>query len=398
MVRRARSLVAAACVIAAGCSESAMTVVAPPVTDPPVAVATDTVRTTEIAPGVSHSYRWEVAGPWAVHVVEVDLARCGLELRTVKALDRLIGRETTTQLSARLEARVGRPVYAAMNGDYFSFTPAGYPVGAQVSSGEPLRGYTSRPVFGTMSAARTFFGADQLTGTLRSRAGVTTEMRFVNEMPDTLRIAMYNSFVGTVTLADSGVVEVVTRFVRRAPAIGDTARAVVLAIDTLVAGVTIPADGVVLAGRRRGATYLRTNAVVGDTITWVMRFPGAPAPIVELIAGDPQLLRAGVSLAPFAGTVAAERHPRTVIGVTSARKALLVTVDGRQLPYSAGMTLVELTALMSRLGATEALNLDGGGSTTMVVGTRFVNRPSDGAERPVSNALAVVGPVPGTCP
>ena len=361
-------------------------------------VPTDTVRTSEIAPGVRHTYRWEVAGPWAVHIVEVDLTRCGVALRTVKALDRLVGRETTTQLSARLANRTNRPVYAVINGDYFSFTPAGYPVGTQVIEGDPLRGFTSRPVFGITTGAATFFGADQLTGTLRSRRGVSADMRRINEAPDTLRIALYNSFVGATTLNDEGAVEVVTRITRRALGVGDTVRAVAQSIDTLAAGVAIPGDGIVLAGKGRGAAYLRTNIAVGDTISWVMRFPGAPGPIAEMIAGDPHLLRAGISLAPFAGTVAAERHPRTAIAVTSDRKVLLVTVDGRQPGYSVGMTLVELTDLFSRLGAREAINVDGGGSTTMVVNGRFVNRPSDATgERPVANALGVVGPASGMC-
>lgn len=377
------------------CSSAVETTV--PVAKPLVPI--DTVRTTDVAAGVRHTYRWEVAGPWAIHVLEADLTRCGVGLRTVKALDRLVGRETTTQLVARLGARLDRPVHGAINGDYFSLATAtgGYPSGAQVADGEPLRGFTSRPVFGVTTTA-TFFGADQLGGTIRSRRGVTFEMRRINEVPDTLRISLYNSFVGTSSLPDQGAFEVVARIVRRAPGVGDTVRAVVLGFDTLTTGVAIPPDGVVLAGAGRGAAYLRANMTVGDTVTWVMRFPGTPAPILEMIAGDPQLLRAGQSLAPFAGTVAAERHPRTVVGVTSDRKVLLVTVDGRQTGFSAGMTLPELTALMTRLGATEALNLDGGGSTTMVIAGRYVNRPSDATgERPVSNALAVTGPAPGTC-
>jgi exopolysaccharide biosynthesis protein len=62
------------------------------------------------------------------------------------------------------------------------------------------------------------------------------------------------------------------------------------------------------------------------------------------------------------------------------------------------MTLAELADLMRELGARDALNLDGGGSTTLVLGGRVVNRPTDGAgERPVTNALLVLGPAPGTC-
>ncbi|NJD19939.1 MAG: phosphodiester glycosidase family protein, partial [Gemmatimonadetes bacterium] len=69
----------------------------------------------------------------------------------------------------------------------------------------------------------------------------------------------------------------------------------------------------------------------------------------------------------------------------------LVVVDGRQAPHSLGMTLPELTELLEALGAEEALNLDGGGSSVMVVRGAVHNRPSDEAgERAVVNALALV--------
>ena len=61
-----------------------------------------------------------------------------------------------------------------------------------------------------------------------------------------------------------------------------------------------------------------------------------------------------------------KRHPRTAVGVTADNKLLIVTVDGRQ-PISQGVTLVELAALMKQLGAVNAINLDGGGSTTLSV-------------------------------
>lgn len=72
-----------------------------------------------------------------------------------------------------------------------------------------------------------------------------------------------------------------------------------------------------------------------------------------------------------------------------------MTIDGRQPPFSDGMTLVELAELFRSLGATGAINLDGGGSTTMVVrhGDRQIlaNRPSDRTgERAVANALALI--------
>ena len=77
--------------------------------------------------------------------------------------------------------------------------------------------------------------------------------------------------------------------------------------------------------------------------------------------------------------------------MTADGSLLLVTVDGRRAGWSAGVTLPEAARLMRSLGARDALNLDGGGSTAMTVRGRVVNRPSDaGGERPVSDALVVL--------
>jgi exopolysaccharide biosynthesis protein len=79
-----------------------------------------------------------------------------------------------------------------------------------------------------------------------------------------------------------------------------------------------------------------------------------------------------------------------MIGVDVQGRAWLVTVDGRLPNYSVGMTFDDLQRLAARLELTDALNLDGGGSTTMVVGGEVVNKPSDpGGVRPVSDALIV---------
>jgi hypothetical protein len=84
------------------------------------------------------------------------------------------------------------------------------------------------------------------------------------------------------------------------------------------------------------------------------------------------------------------RHPRTVIG-EGGGAIWLITVDGRQPELSLGMTFIELQRLATRLGLESALNLDGGGSTTMVVSGRVVNHPSDAiGPRPVSDAIVVL--------
>jgi exopolysaccharide biosynthesis protein len=123
----------------------------------------------------------------------------------------------------------------------------------------------------------------------------------------------------------------------------------------------------------------------------------------EAVGGFPLLVRdsAEVPGLDSAGaiTFAPVRHPRTLVGVASGgRRVLLIVIDGRQAGYSVGTTNRESARVALALGATEAVNLDGGGSTTMVVArrransTRFevVNRPSDAqGERAVGNALVI---------
>ena len=89
-------------------------------------------------------------------------------------------------------------------------------------------------------------------------------------------------------------------------------------------------------------------------------------------------------------------HPRTAVGVTKDNQLLWVIVDGRQPELSTGISLDNLANLMIQLGAVDAMNLDGGGSTSMVIFDTIVNFPSDkdsygnsGRERAVSNGIVV---------
>ena len=116
----------------------------------------------------------------------------------------------------------------------------------------------------------------------------------------------------------------------------------------------------------------------------------------QIVGGYPELLDAGDRLMidspdPDQG-FASLRHPRTAVAYDpEARRLWVMVVDGRQGSYSSGMTLTEMTAALSATEATEALNLDGGGSSVMVVQGRRMSRPSDeDGERAVRNALAVV--------
>jgi exopolysaccharide biosynthesis protein len=117
--------------------------------------------------------------------------------------------------------------------------------------------------------------------------------------------------------------------------------------------------------------------------------------VTQIIGGGPRLVRDGELYITgeeerFQADILVGRAPRTAIGITGDGKLLLVTVNGRQPNISVGMTLSELGNLLIELGALQAMNLDGGGSTTMVIRNLVLNLPSDGKERPVGNAIVVV--------
>jgi hypothetical protein len=159
-------------------------------------------------------------------------------------------------------------------------------------------------------------------------------------------------------------------------------------------GGPVPAGGAIIEGIGRAATWLRRHARTGRHLAVRERLTdraGQPLPLrpgLSIASGAPVLLSHGrlaideaAEGVAFDYAWAKERQPRTIAGISRSGRLLLVTVDGRQPGRSDGATLVEEAALMRALGAVSALNLDGGGSTTMVAGGRLVNRPSDGAER-----------------
>ena len=133
--------------------------------------------------------------------------------------------------------------------------------------------------------------------------------------------------------------------------------------------------------------------------------PGAPAPrparskatpwrVTEAVGAGPVIVAAGTTAVTadeevFFGTGIPDVHPRTAAGVTADGALLLLVVDGRQ-EASRGVSLSELARLMRGLGAVEAVNLDGGGSSAIVVKGHRLNRPTGGTtERPVATAVAV---------
>jgi hypothetical protein len=169
----------------------------------------------------------------------------------------------------------------------------------------------------------------------------------------------------------------------------------VVRVEDGIGSAEIPADGSVLSGAGAGATWLRQNAIPGSQfrieaeLTTTRPASETGCTPVDIVGGGPRLVRDGRRDIPderFGHE--ATRNPRTVVASTRDGKLWFLTLDGRQ-ASSAGMRLDELADELMAMGAVEAINLDGGGSTAMVVGDLVRNSPSDGTERTVSDSLLV---------
>lgn len=149
---------------------------------------------------------------------------------------------------------------------------------------------------------------------------------------------------------------------------------------------------------------IRVNAIICFERLAIAIADGQACPVgfSSGVAAGPRLLAGGErrSFAAFDNRYASTPQPRTAMGVSAdRRRGWIVVVDGRQDGYSDGATLNALTELFVELGASDAINLDGGGSATMVVAgaggaPRILNRPIHtgvpGRERPVANHIALV--------
>ncbi|MBS1709723.1 MAG: phosphodiester glycosidase family protein, partial [Armatimonadetes bacterium] len=153
-----------------------------------------------------------------------------------------------------------------------------------------------------------------------------------------------------------------------------------------------------LTGKR---TERAKDLKVGDELTASVGVEGFDWNKVDnVVGGGPLLVKNGVvSLNPlkekFGDAFSNARHPRTAIGASKDGDIYMVVVDGRQ-AMSRGATLAELAEIMVQVGCDKAINLDGGGSSTLVIGGLVLNRPSDGVERAVANGVLLSGELPSS--
>jgi len=337
---------------------------------------------TFIAPGLAYGH-WRkdtLQGPLFVNYMRVNLQHPGLRVAPVMADQ---GRKMVHELAAQYGAIAG------VNGVYFAAN--GRPLGFVVIDGKLI----SPPYFNRTAAG---FWAD---GTVR-----IDNVTVVGEVKRIAYDLNSGGFVEDIRPIDGinrirYADELIVYTPENGPTTGTNNYGWEVSVEgNRVVGVgqgnsAIPENGYVLSGHGSAGQWLR-NLEIGDYIEadWRLTPDWLQEGVVHAIGGGPRLLRNGEidvtgQEERFQADITRGRAPRTALGVTASGELLLVTVNGRQSNISIGMTLEELAELMRQLGAVDAMNLDGGGSSTMVVRGIVLNAPSDGTPRPVSNALLV---------
>jgi hypothetical protein len=340
------------------------------------------------------------AGPLSIWVLRLDSTR--VDLQAALANDEIMGTETVGRIAER-----HRPI-AAINAGFF--LPNGDPAGVMTIDGR-LVSDTRRPR-GAVGISRDSSGVKLVFARLRATASLVLQNArppssggpAMTTIPidgiDTTRLRgqlmLYTpSYHSDTDTAKGGVEWVVDR--QRGRLVGGPHRGGKTPIPpqgfVLSFGGEVLPEPLHLLGRstrvRLDVTY---DPVEGEPKSWLTA--------QDIVGGAGLLLRdgrdvEGWSIERFSAGFAENRHPRTMIGTSADHTIWLVTVDGRQPELSVGMSLLELRALARRLGLVNALNLDGGGSTTMWVQGQLMNRPSDPTgPRMVSDALLVHGVSP----
>jgi hypothetical protein len=347
----------------------------------------------QLAPGATLYHLTDTAlvnkeGPISVWLLRLDPAKVDLQLTL--ANEEIVGTETVGDIAARHQA------LAAINAGYFAAN--GDPSGVMAVDGQ-LISDTRRPR-GAVGITRDASGLKLLFGRLRATARLTLQ---------TGRSSSSVDVDGVDTTRALGKVMLFT------PSYNEDT-------DTAKGGLEWVVSGhpprVVSGPHREGKTPIPRNG-------FVLSFGGATAPAALMrlrkgsrvtltvaydpVEGEPESWPSAQDIVGGAGLLARDgryldewamealtkgfpetRHPRTAIGTAKDGAIWLIAVDGRQPQLSIGMTFAELQVLARRLDLVNALNLDGGGSTTMWVQGTVLNSPSDPAgPRKVSDALLV---------
>lgn len=361
----------------------------------PAAGAEPMVWEKYLAPGLTYRMEFEPSLPRVMHALRYSQG--STEVKAVPELsDRRVFSANATKGRLSVSGIVAQTgAIAGINADFFPWS--GDPNGLMIRAKELISApYPNRSVFawGPDYAAA---GKVDFRFTMQRYGEPEREIGY-NEETGESNLVLYTPAAGITLARKNQPIHAILRVVSGRFEPNGTVEAEFANIVLDPGNIPIPKDSVVLTGSGAMRPVVRA-LYAGERVTFRFRANGFPWERVEqVVAGGPNLLTRGypsidTATQGFPSGFGSQRHPRTAVGRTPNGDLWFVTVDGRQ-AMSVGASLPELAAIMSRLGCSDAINLDGGGSTTMNVLGLTLNRPSDGQERPVASAVVFTGSRP----
>ncbi len=356
-----------------------------------------------VAPGATYS-NIELSspvGPQKIHALEFDPTSEYLSLRAGMSKGRVNGVQTLAGMAADFNELGEGQVVAGINGDYFNMSH-GVPFGIFMEDGEI---FTTPPqysvAFGIKSDGTAFC---QAHGTIMNKIlivdGKKTPLSGINNRhTEENSLIVYNDKFDTSTKAATDAVEVICDVYYGEFRHGETISLMVLETRAEGGNTPIPEGKVVLSAR---GTYkdLLLSLAPQQEVSIFLEFNEFWSDVEFAIAGNYLLLKDG-EIQDVSGT---ERSPRTVIGIKEDGNVVFYTVDGRLSGYSVGATYKQAATIMKDLGCVDAINLDGGGSTTFALrklgetDAKMINCSADIYARAVANGALLVNTAPVTAP
>lgn len=352
------------------------------------------VKKRTIAPGVVFTRIIQRGIPRRTFILRVDVSKAAT-IDVALATDQLPSRRTVREISNAHDA------LAAVNGD-FTNPSIGRPTHPFAQDGDLLQtAVQNGPLFGlSLDETTVFMGHPQLLVTIADRdTGQSWRLDRWNQGPPLPGELVGNSPLG-------GSLEAPRAFACSVRLLPDGEITFDEDRTGVVSDFVVDATGCSESPMERNGGVVISAAPATDEATQLLAMsPGARIRlrwslgwdgVYDVLGGMPILVADGRAVAETCSSSFCRRNPRTGIGWTDNGRILLVVIDGRRPRWSVGASLGEFANIMRDLGAVQALNLDGGGSTTMVVEGDVVNKPSDGHLRSISNAVLVLpGPDPG---
>ncbi|MUG67173.1 metallophosphoesterase [Paenibacillus campinasensis] len=352
-------------------------------------------RRMEIGPGAV--YTWmnmsKGSGDQKVHMVEFQPSQGSLELQPGMTNGKVYGMEGVSKMAADVD-REGNRVIAAVNADFYDMS-TGIPLGLFMGEGEILNSpQGSRVAFGIKEDGTSLFGTPTLSRSVTIN-GMTSALSSINRMRGNEELVLYTDKFHTSTMTNDLGDEVVLDVVNGRVASGETLTMKVVSIHHNKGNSPLGANQVVLSASGQHRSKL-DGLQIGDEVTASFELQGEWKDVTMAVGGNVQLVKDGVVQQHADPAI----HPRTAIGTKADGSIVMFEIDGRQPGFSEGVNYVQLGEILQELGVVNAINLDGGGSSTFVArlpGAKertVLNSPSDGGERKTANGILLVNKAP----